>query len=296
MNPVLEINNLKKSYGRICAVDELSLRVEQGSVFGILGPNGSGKTTTLSIIMGIIGADNGSFSWFGESASGDIKRKIGALIEIPYFYPYLSAEKNLRIIAEIKKVSITNIDRVLQLTHLSERKNTRFDAFSLGMKQRLALAAAMLGDPQVLVLDEPTNGLDPEGIAEVRQIIRIEAAKGKTIILASHILDEVEKVCTHVAVLKKGKLITSGKVKDLLGTAEKIIVSAVDPDTLNEVLNKAGFIKSIEKNMNEFTLELENPYSAADVNRFVFDNGITLTKLLTQQKNLETQFLELVKQ
>ncbi|HBX49475.1 MAG: ABC transporter ATP-binding protein [Bacteroidetes bacterium RIFOXYA12_FULL_35_11] len=296
MNAVLEINNLKKNYGKICAVDDLSLRIEEGNVYGILGPNGSGKTTTLSIIMDIIRADQGSFSWFGQVSSVEIKRKIGALIEVPYFYPYLSAEKNLRIIAEIKNVALSNIDRVLQLTHLSERKHTRFDAYSLGMKQRLALAAAMLGDPQVLVLDEPTNGLDPEGIAEVRQIIKIEAAKGKTVILASHILDEVEKVCTHVAVLKKGKLIASGKVKELLDSGEKIIVSATDSDHLQKILSGARFINNIERNNNDFILVLDAPYTAVDINRFTHENGIVLSKLLTQQKSLESQFLELVKQ
>ncbi len=296
MSAVLEINNLKKNYGRICAVDDLSLQIEEGNVYGILGPNGSGKTTTLSIIMDIIQADQGNFSWFGQSSSVEIKRKIGALIEVPYFYPYLSAEKNLRIIAEIKNVALSNIDRVLQLTHLSERKHTRFDAFSLGMKQRLALAAAMLGDPKVLVLDEPTNGLDPEGIAEVRQIIKIEAGKGKTIILASHILDEVEKVCSHVAVLKKGKLIASGKVKELLGSGVKIIVSATDSELLHKILLTATFISNIEKNNNDFILVLEEPYTAIDINRFAHENGIVLSKLVTQQKSLESQFLELVKQ
>ncbi|MBI5219975.1 MAG: ABC transporter ATP-binding protein [Bacteroidia bacterium] len=295
MSAILEINNLTKHYGRIHAIDGLNLSIEKGNVFGILGPNGSGKTTTLAIVMGIIRPDNGNYFWFGQPTARTVKQKIGALIEVPYFYPYLSAERNLKILAEIKNVPLKNIDRVLKFTHLSERKKTHYEAFSLGMKQRLALASVLLSDPEVLVLDEPTNGLDPEGIAEIREIIKIEASKGKTIILASHILDEVEKVCTHVAVLKSGKLISQGKVKELLSSGEIIIVSAENMEELFNVLKDADFIKAIDRNNNEFIITLKEDRSSSDINKFIFGKGIILTKLAVKQRSLESQFLELVK-
>lgn len=295
MSFVLEINNLSKRYGNLLAVNGLNLTIEKGNVFGLLGPNGSGKTTTLAIIMGILSPNGGSFKWFEQESLRDAKMKIGALIEVPYFYPYLSAEKNLKIIAEIKNLSFDNIDRVLRFTHLYERRKTSYEAYSLGMKQRLALASVLLGDPEVIVLDEPTNGLDPEGIAEIREIIKIEAAKGKTIILASHILDEVEKVCSHVAVLKSGKLISQGSVKDLLASNDVVYVSAENMELLNKILAAAPFVKNIEKNSNELILTLAEGSSAADVNKIAYENNLLLTKLLTRQKSLESQFLKLVK-
>lgn len=292
---ILTISGLTKRYGNLIAVNSLDLTIEKGNIFGILGPNGSGKTTTLAIIMGILSPDGGNFKWFGDEPTRSAKARIGALIEVPYFYPYLSAEKNLKIIAEIKNISSSHIERVLRFTHLWERKNTRYEAFSLGMKQRLALAAVLLGDPEVIVLDEPTNGLDPEGIAEIREIIKIEASKGKTIILASHILDEVEKVCSHVAVLKSGKLISQGKVKDLLASGDKIIVSSENMKMLYETLATVPFIKNIEQTGDELVLTLAEGCSAQDVNRVAFEKNIMLTKLVTRQKSLESQFLELVK-
>lgn len=295
MSSILQINNLTKHYGRLLAVDGLNLSIAKGNVFGILGSNGSGKTTTLAIIMGVLKPDGGTFNWFENEPLQSAKLKIGALIEVPYFYPYLSAEKNLKIITEIKNIPISHIERVLRFTHLWERKNTHFEAFSFGMKQRLALASVMLGEPDVIVLDEPTNGLDPEGIAEIREIIKIEASQGKTIILASHILDEVEKVCTHVAVLKKGKLVTQGKVKDLISFGDKVIVATENMRTLYTILKASPLIKNIEQTENEFILTLTDGSVAADINRIAFENGIMLTKLSTRQKSLESQFLELVK-
>lgn len=296
MQKILELHQLTKHYGRIKAVNNLSLEVEKGQVYGILGPNGSGKTTTLSVILGVIIPQSGTFSWFGNSnGNGGWKRKIGSLIEIPNFYPYLSTGNNLKIIARIKSVPDDDIDRVLSITNLHQRKHSAYNTLSLGMKQRLALAAVLLGDPEVMVLDEPTNGLDPGGIAEVRTIIEQEAEKGRTVILASHILAEVEKVCTHVAVLKEGELLASGKVSELIGAEQVFMISAPDAAGLEEPLVRSGIVKSIEKKGDELFLTCPPSVTAAQLNRFAFDNGVVLEKLIPVRKSLEAQFLELVK-
>jgi len=296
MEKILELRQLTKHYGSIRAVNNLSLEVEKGQVFGILGPNGSGKTTTLSIIMGVILPQAGSFSWFGNTGGyADWKKKIGSLIEIPNFYPYLSLVNNLRIIARIKAVPDDDIERVLRITNLHERKGYAYNTLSLGMKQRLAMASVLLGDPEVMVLDEPTNGLDPGGIAEVRNIIVREAEKGKTVILASHILAEVEKVCSHVAVMKDGELLASGRVSELIGAERVFMVSAPDTSLLEESLVRAGMVKSFEKKGDELFLTCPPAVTAAELNKFAFDNGVVLEKLVPVRKSLEAQFLELVK-
>lgn len=292
---ILEINNLSKSYGKIHAVKELSLTVEKGTVYGILGPNGSGKTTTLSVISGILKPQTGSYRWFEQEPNKWLYRKIGSLIEVPNFFPYLSLYHNLKIHSLIKDVPDEDINRVLGITDLLTRKRSRFDTLSLGMKQRLALASVLLGDPEVLVLDEPANGLDPEGIAEVRNIIKMEADKGKTIILASHILDEVEKVCSHVGVLKWGKLIANGKVNELLREDDAVIISSERMDELHEMLIRAGFVKTIEHNEREMILTLADKKTPADLNEFAFKNGFALSRLEVRKQSLESQFLELVR-
>jgi len=295
LNTVLRTTDLTKSYGSIKAVKGVSLLIQEGNIFGILGPNGSGKTTTLAIITGIVHAESGSFNWFGEEPFPAQRKKIGSLIEVPNFYPYLSLERNLRIIAAIKGIPESDIPRVLTITGLIERSKSNFDTLSLGMKQRLALAAVLLGDPEVLVLDEPANGLDPEGIAEVREIIINEAAKQKTIILASHILDEVEKVCTHVGILKEGEVISLGKVNELLAAEDPVIISCDNISRLEEELIRSGMTNSVKKDNHDLVLIVKKEFSAADINKFAFDKGHTLTKLETRKKSLESQFLELVK-
>ena len=292
---ILEISNLSKSYGKIQAVKELSLSVQKGMVYGILGPNGSGKTTTLSIITGILKPHTGSYRWFEQAPANWLNRKIGSLIEVPYFYPYLSLYNNLKIHSLIKDVPYEDIDRVLEITGLLERRGSRFDTLSLGMKQRLSIASVLLGDPEVLVLDEPANGLDPEGIAEVRNIIKMEADKGKTIILASHILDEVEKVCSHVGILKWGQLIASGKTNELLREDDTITICSEKMKELHELLVRGGFVKTIDIGENEMTLTLAEGKTAAELNAFAFNNGFTLSRLEVKKQSLESQFLELVR-
>ena len=296
MNEILSIQNLSKNYGKIKAVDDLSFTVEKGTVYGILGPNGSGKTTTLSVITGVLHPASGSYRWFGNKPGKWERKRMGSLIEIPNFYPYLTLFQNLQIVARIKNVQEEDIDRVLGITDLLRRKHSRFDTLSLGMKQRLSFASVLLGDPEVLVLDEPANGLDPEGIAEVRKIIMSERDKGKTIIIASHILDEVEKVCTHVGILKMGKLIASGRVDKLLVMDRVVTMSAPDNTKLKEILEKSGLVKSIKEDVDSITATVLSETEPGEINKYVIEKGITLTRLEVNKPTLESQFLELVRE
>jgi ABC-type multidrug transport system ATPase subunit len=246
--------------------------------------------------MGIIRHQSGSFTWFGNSGSEhNWKKKVGSLIEVPNFYPYLSLFNNLKIVAQIKEVPVTDIDRVLKITKLYQRKFSSYNTLSLGMKQRLAIASVLLGDPDVMVLDEPTNGLDPEGIAEVREIIQMEAGKGKTVILASHILAEVEKVCTHAAVLKDGELLASGKVSELLGSEDVFLISSPDIGLLEEPLARSGMVKTLERKGNDLYISCNTSVTASDLNKFAFKHGVVLDRIDPVKKSLESQFLELVK-
>jgi len=296
MKEILSIQGLSKSYKNIRAIHNLNLEISEGQAFGILGPNGSGKTTTLSIVTGIIRQDNGNFSWFGEEPDARQRKTIGSLIESPHFYPYLSLEKNLRIICDIKGVSNADIDRVLETARLSERKKSKFSAMSLGMKQRLGIAAAMLGDPKVLVLDEPTNGLDPEGIAEVRDLVIEQVKMGKTLILASHILNEVEKICNHVAILKNGELLACGPVKELLAEDEIIEISCGDNELLKKKLDSSKLVKEVYSENGLLILTLNENISTADINNFAFSNQLVIHHMLSRKRSLESQFLELVKE
>jgi ABC-2 type transport system ATP-binding protein len=293
---VLETDRLDKSYGAVHAVNQLSLTVESGQVYGILGPNGSGKTTTLSLLMGIVAPDGGTFRWFGQKPSPAANIRIGALIETPNFYPYLNLEQNLKVVCRIKSIDERDIFRVLSLVNLRERSRSRFATLSLGMKQRLALGALLLGDPEVLVLDEPTNGLDPEGIAEVRNLIRQVASTGKTILLASHILDEVEKVCTHVVVLKKGNKLAEGKVDSLIQGRDLVILESDEPEKLNISLSQSSLVESFSREGLEFRVELKPDVKHADLNRELIGSGIVLSRMEVRKNRLEDQFLELVKQ
>lgn len=298
---ILSINNLTKNYGKIRALDDVSFEVPPKTVFGILGPNGSGKTTLLGIVMDIIKSSGGSFTWSGGSlAPNDLRKKIGTLLETPNFYHYLSAERNLVIAAKIKGRGEGDIEKVLRLVNLYERKNSKFSTYSLGMKQRLAIAAALLGDPDILVFDEPTNGLDPAGIAEIRELIRQLYKGGKTIIMASHILDEVEKVCTHVAIIQKGVLKTVSSVTNLMAGSDTdatetnvIEVCAADNKTLKNILQQLGDLKKVEEVDNDLHLVCTENVTGEMLNRYCFEKGIVLNKLNVKRKSLETRFLEI---
>lgn len=296
MEPILVINNLHKRFGSIHAVNDLSLTVNKGNVFGILGPNGSGKTTTLGMLLDIIIPTKGDFNWFGQPSSTQTRQRIGAILETPNFYPYLSAYKNLKIISEIKKADPGNIAKVLEITNLINRQHDSYKTFSLGMKQRLALAAAMLNEPDVLILDEPTNGLDPQGIAEVREIISRVAREGTTVILASHLLDEVQKVCTHFAVLKSGKKIYSGDVEEALAEASYIEVAAPDLNILNTIISQFPSVLSITNEEGKLLVKLAPGVSSGDLNKYLVEKGIVISHLLTRRKSLEKQFLEILEE
>jgi ABC-2 type transport system ATP-binding protein len=291
---ILELNSITKHYGTVTALNNVSFSVPEGSVYGILGPNGSGKTTLLGILLDIIKPSAGSFQLVGKPADAEERKQIGTLLETPNFYHYLSGEKNLHIAAHIKGKGFNEIDNVLQKVNLYQRKQSKFSTYSLGMKQRLAIASCLLGDPQVLIFDEPTNGLDPNGIAEIRELIQRLASEGKTIIMASHLLDEVEKVCTHVAIIKSGNLLTAGSVDEVLITDEIVEVAADDLDTLENVLQQMGGFVSLKKQNNVLQLHYSNGNAnAASINQYCFQNSIALNHLQLKRKSLETKFLEL---
>jgi ABC-2 type transport system ATP-binding protein len=291
---VLSLNNISKFYGRIQALNNVSFNVPEGSVFGILGPNGSGKTTMLGIVMDILRQTSGSFQLFEKTPDENIRKHIGTLLETPNFYHYLSGEKNLRIAAEIKQKGFNEIDDVLKKVNLYERKTSKFSTYSLGMKQRLAIAAALLGNPDVLVFDEPTNGLDPVGISEIRELIKRLAAEGKTIIMASHLLDEVEKVCTHVAILKKGNLLMAGSVDEVLVNEDIVEVNANDVSKLLEALHFLQGYTNVKQEKNFVRLFYPNGTANLEkINQHCFSAGVILNHLQLKKKSLETRFLEL---
>lgn len=295
---VLQIHNLSKSYGKIKALNDVSFNIPKGSVFGLLGPNGSGKTTLLSIVLDILGADAGSYSWFGEPSTFVHRKRIGSLLETPNFYHYLSAVQNLKITQSIsQRGNEAAIDDVLKKVNLYERRNSKFSTYSLGMKQRLAIAASLLGEPEVLLLDEPTNGLDPVGIAEIRELIKSLAAAGHTVIMASHLLDEVEKICDHVAILKFGKLIASGTVASVLADEDCYLLNATNQENLIELLNALPGVSRLAVTTEGVECYIKDESLNAEViNNYCFQHQIILNQLTAKKKRLEEKFFELTSQ
>ena len=297
MNPLLSVNKLTKFYGPIRALKDVSFEVPEGSVFGILGPNGSGKTTMLGIIMDILKPSSGNYLWRGQPGTAKMRQQIGTLLETPNFYHYLSGVKNLRIASEVKQKGKEDIEKVLHLVNLWQRKDSKFNTYSLGMKQRLAIASTLLGNPDILVFDEPTNGLDPAGIAEIRELIKQMNKQGKTIIMASHILDEVEKVCTHVAIIQRGELKAVGSVKDILDTKtvdETVIeLAADDLAALQTIVQQMKGVLQTSIIDDYLQAVFTNGVTAKDVNQFCFEKGIVLSKLNVKRRSLESTFLEM---
>ncbi len=291
METILSINNISKSYGKIKALDNLNLMVKSGEVLGILGPNGSGKTTTLGIILSILKQDSGSYEWFGGKYGEKYRNHIGAILETPNFYPYKSGLENLKIIADIKGVKNFDYDDVMKLVNLEHRKHSKFRTYSLGMKQRLAIAATMVGNPKVVIFDEPTNGLDPEGIAEVRNILKRVAESGRSVILASHILDEVEKVCSHVLIMKNGKQLATGLVGELLSEDYIIEINSIDNTNIEEFFKKCEFITSYTKNDKYYTCVVKDGTPTEVISKKVFEQGIVLNHFVVRKQSLEEEFL-----
>lgn len=295
METILSLNKLDKKYGRIHAVNDLSFDIQKGNVYGILGPNGSGKSTTLGIILNVVNKSSGSFSWFnGRLSTHEALKKVGAIIERPNFYPYMSARQNLQLVCKIKEISYDKIDEKLKEVNLFERRNSKFKTFSLGMKQRLAIASALLNDPEILILDEPTNGLDPQGIHEIRSIIKNIAANGTTILLASHLLDEVEKVCTHVVVIRNGIKLYSGRVDQMTSSFGVIELSTNSSNTaLYTALKDYEGIESSTEENGKIFLKLNKDVSSDELNKFLMSRDIVLSHLIKRLPTLEQQFLTL---
>lgn len=293
MKTVLQTSGLTKNYGAIRALDNLSLSIQKGAVYGFLGPNGSGKTTSLGIILGVIQPSSGSYQWFGLPPSSENRKKIGGILEQPNFIPYLSAVQNLRLVADIKEADKREIPALLTKVGLEKRGENAFRTFSLGMKQRLAIAAALLGNPEVLILDEPTNGLDPQGIAEIRELILDIAAGGTTVILASHLLEEVQKVCSHVIVLKSGKTIYAGSTTGMLTGKKAIEVAASDMQALEDALRTLSGNGKLTREGKVWVME--NPdLDASTLNELLHNHGISVSHLAMRSSNLEKDFLALL--
>jgi ABC-2 type transport system ATP-binding protein len=295
LETILSIKQLHKKFGKIHAINDLSFDIQKGNVYGILGPNGSGKSTTLGIILNVVNKTSGSFSWFdGNISTHQALKKVGAIIERPNFYPYMSAYENLKLVCKIKEISYDKIDQKLKDVHLFERRNSKFKTFSLGMKQRLAIASALLNNPEILILDEPTNGLDPQGIHEIRSIIKRIASNGTTILLASHLLDEVEKVCSHVVVIRNGIKLYAGRVDEITSTHGIIELSTESSNTeLFQALRDYEGIESVSDEDGKIFLKLNKDISASTLNAYLMKKNIMLSHLLKRQPTLEQQFLSL---
>jgi len=294
LESILTIHNLTKKFGYLTAVKDLSFTINKGNVYGILGPNGSGKSTTLGMVLNVVNKTEGNFYWFdGNTSTHNALKKVGAIIERPNFYPYMTAYQNLKLVCKIKGVALSKISEKLEFVGLLDRKDSEFSTYSLGMKQRLAIASALLNDPEILILDEPTNGLDPQGIHQIREIIKDIATKGTTILLASHLLDEVEKVCSHVVVLRKGVKLYSGRVDEMISSHGFFELKSSKQIELVELLEKHKSFGNIKVKDNLVTAFLNEPMESGEFNKFIFQQGIILTHLVQRKESLEEQFLQL---
>ena len=296
LQTIISVNNLTKKFGALTAVKDLSFQIEKGNVYGILGPNGSGKSTTLGIVLNVVNRTSGSFSWFdGATSTHDALKKVGAIIERPNFYPYMTAVQNLKLVCKIKEVPDDKVEEKLELVGLLERKDSKFRTYSLGMKQRLAIASALLNDPEILILDEPTNGLDPQGIHQIREIIKKIASQGTTILLASHLLDEVEKVCSHVVILRKGEKLYSGRVDGMLASHGFFELKTSQAEALLKYLQGNISFGEVKVESGLITAFLKEEMKAEDLNKALFEKGILLSHLVKRKESLEEQFLTLTK-
>ena len=297
METILSIKSLNKVFNKkVHAVNNVSFEIKKGNVYGILGPNGSGKSTTLGIILNVVNKTSGYFSWFnGSIETHEALKKVGAIIERPNFYPYMSAQENLELVCQIKDIPFIKAFEKLELVGLLDRKDSKFRTFSLGMKQRLAIASALLNDPEILILDEPTNGLDPQGIHQIRDIIKLIASQGTTILLASHLLDEVEKVCTHVVVLRHGKILFEGLVDEMSKNEGFFELQANDTKMLLTALENHPSVSHCDVLDGKVTAYLKADLKADELNQYLFESKIILTQLIKKKRSLEEEFLQLTK-
>lgn len=298
MNTILQINHLTKKFGALTAVNDLSFTIEKGRVYGILGPNGSGKSTTLGMVLNVVNKTSGDFQWFnGQVSTHEALKKVGAIIERPNFYPYMTAKQNLSLVCKIKNISPDKIQEKLEIVGLASRMDSKFRTFSLGMKQRLAIASALLNDPEILILDEPTNGLDPQGIHQIREIIQEIAKTGTTILLASHLLDEVEKICDHVIILQKGQKLYAGSVNEMTASHGFFELQAENNTTLINFLKENKTFQEITQEDNDIIKAiLAEPLEAIALNKMLCEKQIFLSHLVKRKESLEDQFLQLTNQ
>jgi ABC-2 type transport system ATP-binding protein len=292
----LDVADLSKKYGDRMALSHANFEVPMGSICGFVGPNGSGKTTTIRMLLGLITPSTGGGHVLGESITQPEKYlpKVGAMIEGPAFYPALTGKQNLAVLAKLGGFSTDQIQKLLELVDLGDRGDSKFKTYSLGMKQRLGIAAALLPNPKLLVLDEPTNGLDPAGIHEVRTLLRKLADNGTTVFVSSHLLSEIEMISDYLVMLRQGKVIFSGKTSDLLAAQKPLILAKPenqnDLEKLNQIAQGLGLDSKIKEDLVEASADAN---FAAKLNKAAFDAGITLTSLTSIRPTLEETFFEM---
>jgi ABC-type multidrug transport system ATPase subunit len=291
---VMQTRDLTKRYGDLTAVDRLSLSVHRGEIYGFLGPNGAGKTTTLRMLLGLVRPTSGDTTVLGaRPGSSEGLSRIGALIEAPGFYPFLSARHNLLVMAGHAGVAAERVDAVLEEVGLAARSKDRFDAYSQGMKQRLGVAAALLKDPEVLILDEPTTGLDPKGMAEMRDFIREQGRAGRTVLLSSHLMPEVEQVCDRAGVIDRGVLVKEGTVDELRGGG--VLLVRADPlDLAGRVLHDLPGISEVRSGDGALRIRVDLSRASA-VNGALVAAGVAVSELRPERASLEDVFLELTR-
>jgi len=296
---VVRTEHLTKCFGKLVAVDNLNLEVRKGEVFGFLGPNGAGKSTTMGMMLGLIAPTSGTVELFGlniQSYLSKILKRVGAVTENPGFYPYLSGRDNLKYIARITgEVNKHRINQILELVELSDRDKDRFSNYSLGMKQRLAIACALLHDPEFMILDEPTNGLDPAGMKEIRELIIRLGQEGKTIFLNSHLLHEVEQVCERVAIIKQGRMIAQGLVQDLLKQGDTLQLKVTDPDNAMTVLKELNWLNSVDRENDKLLIGVKAE-KYAEISAVLAKENIFITEMKAKEDTLESFFLEVTEE
>jgi ABC-2 type transport system ATP-binding protein len=289
---VVEVRDLTKSYGQRTAVDRVSLSVRRGEVYGFLGPNGAGKTTTLRMLLGLVRPTGGTVSVLGRSPGDpDVLARVGSLVEAPAFYPYLSGRDNLRVVARYAGVSASRIEEALGAVDLADRARDKFTAYSLGMKQRLGVAAALLKDPELVILDEPTNGLDPAGMRDMRALLRRLGADGRTVLLSSHLLGEVQQICDRVGVIDRGRMVAESTVEELRGGTE-LIVHATPSDLARTSLESLSEVESVRSFEGALRVRTDDRHTAL-INRTLVAAGIAVTELRRDERQLEDVFLDM---
>ncbi|HZT95960.1 MAG TPA: ABC transporter ATP-binding protein [Chloroflexota bacterium] len=294
MDPAIVTSDLTKRYGRIVAVDRLTIEVERGEIFGFLGPNGAGKTTTMRMLLGLVKPTSGGARMLGLDVARELPRilsKTSAIIENPTFYPFLSGFENLRLVARLTDTSDSRIAEVLDLVDLSGDANRAFKKYSLGMKQRLAVASCLLSNPDLLILDEPANGLDPAGIVEMRTLMKQLKEQGHTVFVSSHVLHEIEQICDRVAILNHGKVVVQGRVDVLLGSQAQIEVAVAPEDRAREVLAALSWVGGVTSRDGKLVVSAPVDRSA-DVNRALAEAGLYASEVRPGMESLERYFLD----